>query len=128
MKSLFFAFTFHLFISSPFSCPHRWFHTESVHYLHSWSWMMKCLRKLFPSVISRWRKWKPLTITCHLAPMNQFLCVFLNSRSGDARRLSEQFWFSGRKNQNRINILQQWKHIFISLHSGSFLEVFRKFS
>lgn len=74
---------FHWFISLIMS---RWFHTESdhsmtatdvrVHYLHSWSRMMKCLHKCFPSVISEWRKWKNLNQSHAVLPQ-WIWCVFL---------------------------------------------------
>ncbi len=89
-KSLFLHLhQFHWFSSLLMS---RWFHTESdhpmtatdvrVHYLHSWSWMMKC----FPSVVSEWRKWKTLNQSHAILPhWIWFWVCFL--RSGEARSL-----------------------------------------
>ncbi len=102
-KSLFLHLhQFHWFSSLLMS---RWFHTESdhpmtatdvrVHYLHSWSWMMKC----FPSVVSEWRKWKTTQpITCHLAPLNLVLSVFLKVW----RSQITLFWFSGKKTTTNV--------------------------
>lgn len=96
---------FHWFISLIMS---RWFHTESdhsmtatdvrVHYLHSWSQMMKCLHKCFPSVISEWRKWKKNS-TNHMpsCPSESGVCF---SKSGEAR--TAQFWFSGKKTPTNV--------------------------
>lgn len=106
-KSLFLHLhQFHWFISLLMS---RWFHTESdhpmtstdvrVHYLHSWSWMMKC----FISVSLQWSvnggSEKHSTNHMPSCPTESgFECV--SQRSGEAR--SAPFLFSGKKTTTNV--------------------------